>query len=266
VGGLAHYFEQEGIPTTLISLVRLHAETMRPPRALSVTFDFGRPLGTPGDPAAQRRVMLEALRLLERTDVPVLVDFVDDQGPAQTQTEDSLDGLACALPLRTEIRDLKETVRREMAGLRSLYETVAARSGGLPVGLLGLPIEVVAEFVLSFLDPVPADNPRPEMLLPHVLKLAVDDLVAFYNVATSARPGVTANAQRVSRWFWHEAAMGKAIQSVRSRLLMSEDPMVKAVAYLMVAWAQAEQPIELPKFAESYQSLIPATPSTGGDN
>jgi hypothetical protein len=179
------------------------------------------------------------------------------------QAEDSLAELACSLPLRTEIRDLKEAVRREMAGLRSLYETVAARSGGLPVGLLGLPTEVVAEFVLSFLAPVPADNPRPELPLPHVLKLAVDDLVAFYNVAASTRAEVAVSAQRVSRWFWHEAAMGKAIQSVRNRLLMSEDPVLKAVAYLMVAWAQAEQPIELPKFAESYQSLIPAIQSTG---
>lgn len=261
--GLAHYFEEEGIPTTLISLVRLHAETMRPPRALAVTFDFGRPLGTPGDAVAQRRVMQEALRLLERADVPVLVDFVDDQAPAETQAEDSLAELACTLPLRTEIRDLKETVRREMAGLRSLYETVAARAGGLPVGLLGLPIEVIAEFVLSFLDPVPAGNPRPELPLPHVLKLAVDDLVAFYNVAVSARAGVAASAQRVSRWFWHEAAMGKAIQSVRSRLLTSEDPLLKAVAYLMMAWAQAEEPIELPKFAESYQSLRQTLTSTG---
>jgi hypothetical protein len=263
VCGLAHYFEEEGIPTTLISLVRLHAETMRPPRALSVTFDFGRPLGTPGNPAAQRRVMLEALRLLERADGPVLVDFVDDQGPAEVQVEDSLAELACTLPLRTEIRDLKEAARREMAGLRSLYESVAARTGGLPVGLLGLPAEVEAEFVLSFLDPVPADNPRPDLPLQHVLKLAVDDVVAFYNVATSARADVAVSAQRVSRWFWHEAAMGKAIQSVRNRLITSEDQLLKAVGYLMVAWAQAEQPIELPKFAESYEALRQTLTSTG---
>lgn len=253
--GLAHYFEDEGIATTLVGLVRLHLEAIRPPRALWVPYDFGRPLGAPGNPAAQRRVMREALGLLERTDVPVLVDSVDDQAVAEAQEEDSLAELSCTLPSRTEIRDLKETARREMAGLRPLYEEVAARAGGLPVGLLGLPTEAVAEFVLSFLDPVPAENPRPDLPLPSVLKLAVEDLVAFYNVAASTRTDMAASAQRVSRWFWHETAMGKAIQSVRNRLLASEDPVLKAVAYLLVAWAQTEQPIELPQFMENYRRL-----------
>ena len=238
---------------------------MRPPRALSVTFDFGRPLGRPGDPATQLQVMRAALRLLDRTDVPVLVDFVDEQGPDVPQSEDALDGMACMLPPRTEIRDLKEAVRREMAGLRPLYETVAARPQGAPIDLLGLPIEVVAEFVLSFLDPVPADNPRPDLPLQHVLKLAVDDLVAFYNVAALARAGATSSPQQISRWFWHKAALGTAIRSLRNRLLVSEDPVLKAVAFLTVAWIQLDQPIEFPVFAESYEILkreaIMETPS-----
>lgn len=75
MGGLGHYLEDEGIPTTQISLIREHTAAMRPPRALWVPFDLGRPLGVPGDAALQRRVILAALGLLEAERGPVLRDF-----------------------------------------------------------------------------------------------------------------------------------------------------------------------------------------------
>ena len=32
MGGLAHYIEDEGVPTTQISLIREHTEKIKPPR------------------------------------------------------------------------------------------------------------------------------------------------------------------------------------------------------------------------------------------
>ena len=49
--------EAEGLPTTQISLVRMHTEVIQPPRALWVPFELGRPFGTPGEAAFQRRVI-----------------------------------------------------------------------------------------------------------------------------------------------------------------------------------------------------------------
>jgi tripartite-type tricarboxylate transporter receptor subunit TctC len=40
VGALGRWFEEEGIPTTQISLVREHTEAIQPPRALWVPFIF----------------------------------------------------------------------------------------------------------------------------------------------------------------------------------------------------------------------------------
>ena len=45
-----------------ISLIRVHTETIKPPRALWVPIDLGRPLGTPNDSAFQKRVLVSALR------------------------------------------------------------------------------------------------------------------------------------------------------------------------------------------------------------
>lgn len=48
---------------------------VRPPRALSVPWPLGFPLGAPGDGALQRKVLRALLSLLSRTDVPVLERF-----------------------------------------------------------------------------------------------------------------------------------------------------------------------------------------------
>src|SRR3984957_19054664 len=71
--------EERGFSTVAIASVRAQAEKTRPPRALWTTSQLGRPLGEPGDPAFQRRVLMAALRLLERTDGPVILeDFTED--------------------------------------------------------------------------------------------------------------------------------------------------------------------------------------------
>mgnify|MGYP003335126148 CR=1 FL=1 len=65
MGALGHYLEQGGIATTAISLIREHTEAIRPPRALWVPFELGRPFAVPHDAAFQRRVLIAVLRLLE---------------------------------------------------------------------------------------------------------------------------------------------------------------------------------------------------------
>ena len=84
MSALGHYLEEAGIASVAISLIRPQTENTRPPRALWVPFELGRPFGPPGDPAFQKRVLLTALRLLERNDGPVLIeDFPDDDPRAR---------------------------------------------------------------------------------------------------------------------------------------------------------------------------------------
>ena len=79
MSALGHYLEEEGIPTVAISLIRPQTEKTKPPRALWVPFELGRPFGPPSDAAFQKRVILAALRLLERERGPVVIeDFPED--------------------------------------------------------------------------------------------------------------------------------------------------------------------------------------------
>lgn len=69
--------EQEGIATISISIVREVTERERPPRAVFVPFPFGHPMGLRGDILGQRRVFLEALRVLVETTTPgTIVDLL----------------------------------------------------------------------------------------------------------------------------------------------------------------------------------------------
>ncbi len=79
MSALGHMIEEQGVATVAISLSRPHTENTKPPRALWVPFELGRPFGPPGDPAFQRREVLAALGMLDEGGGPVrIADFPDD--------------------------------------------------------------------------------------------------------------------------------------------------------------------------------------------
>ena len=61
---LAHVFEAEGIATVALGSIRKQIEGAAPPRGLWCDFPLGRPLGKPGDPEFQHRVLDVAVALL----------------------------------------------------------------------------------------------------------------------------------------------------------------------------------------------------------
>ena len=75
VGLIQGALEEAGIASVALSLLPEVTKKVRPPRTLFVPYPFGYPLGKPHDRTLQRQIILEALRLLERTDLPVFEDF-----------------------------------------------------------------------------------------------------------------------------------------------------------------------------------------------
>ena len=76
VGLAQQVVEARGIPTASITLLEDVTRKIRPPRALTVPYPLGFPLGEPGDAQLQRAILRALLALVERTDVPVLEPFV----------------------------------------------------------------------------------------------------------------------------------------------------------------------------------------------
>ena len=67
---LARTLEAAGLSTVVVTNSPFWAERIGVPRALAVEFPFGNALGRPGDVEQQRRVIEQALDVLEQADEP----------------------------------------------------------------------------------------------------------------------------------------------------------------------------------------------------
>jgi hypothetical protein len=64
--------EARGIPTVSVTMLEKVTEKIRPPRALSVPYPLGYPLGEPDNRGLQIEILRAMLALLARNDLPVL--------------------------------------------------------------------------------------------------------------------------------------------------------------------------------------------------
>lgn len=230
MSGLGHFFEDEGIATVSISLVREHTEVIRPPRALWVPFELGRPFGAPNEPAFQREVVRAALGLLESDDGPVLLADFPQDAPGAAEADGS--GWVCpvtlAPPPGPEETELAVALVNEIGQLTPWYAVALETRGRTTFGASGLTIEDAARFVAAFVDGAP-ENPRPDLPVAQVLKLAFEDLRAWYTEAATARPGAASSAA-VRDWFWGETTAGASLLRLHQALTKSEDKALKTFA------------------------------------
>jgi hypothetical protein len=195
--------------------VREHTETVRPPRALWVTFDLGRPMGIPDDPPFQRRVVKAALDLLARTDSPMIADY-----PEHVPEVTDFSGWACPINLAPSQVD---SLVAEIDRLATWYDRSVANLGRTTVGVSGLDMPAAGALVSRALD---GDLPEAQ-----ALKEAIDDLRAYYLEAASAFPDPGTSATR-KKWFWDETRLAQAILALQPKLAASADPQHKILANL----------------------------------
>ena len=224
---LGHYLEEEGIATVAISLIRPQTEHTKPPRALWVPFELGRPFGPPSDAPFQRRVILAALRLLERTGGPVVIeDFAEDDPRAQPD----LGWRPPALPASVDGSPafLAERLDAEIPLLQSAHARWLARHGRTAIGLSGLSIADCGRYVADRLRGKAPASPREGFSAPLMLRFAVDDVKAYY-LEVGAGAGKPSSRQ-LGDWLWNETAAGAAIHALRTACLASDDERLKLIA------------------------------------
>lgn len=199
-------------------------------------FELGRPLGVPNDAAFQKKVLLSALKLLEAPDGPVLSDFAEDA--PDIAVRDVV--WACPVNLTRQEADLSSTaalraaVRKEMFELRPWYDLALRTQQRTTVGVSGLEMGQIVEFIGAFLDGIP-ENPRPDIALAYTLNFAVDDLKSYYYEAATAQPGdLSPTSRDLDGWFWEQTAAAKLLLAVRDRCRESEDKMLQRVGNLLL--------------------------------
>ncbi len=236
MSGLAKFLEDEGLATALVALVRGQAERVAPPRALWVTFPLGRPFGVPDDAAFQTRVLRATLALLDRAEGPVLEDFPED-APDRTVDDDG-QGWVCPVrfpkaPAAGEGEPL-DAALREIDELAPWYRAGLDRRARTTVGASGLPPADAARLLARWTDGTAREDTPGGMKPADALRLASEDLKAYYIEAATARPGPDAG-EGVVAWFWTETAAADLIRALREACLAADDPAIRDVGDVMLA-------------------------------
>lgn len=228
---LGHLIEEGGVPTAGISLIRPHTEDIKPPRALWVSFELGHPLGVPDNADFQKRVLLALLKLLEAPGAPLLEDFPED-----APESDEITILACPVNFTQAAVETGETdqmqvaFRREMTAMRPWYDMAVAKRQRTTVGVSGIELEALCDFIYPFVKGEEPENPRDDMSLAYTLKLAVEDLKSYYIEGITAQPGQADTSSRVLRdWFWDETVAGKVLLAVKKFCEASTDETMKMI-------------------------------------
>jgi hypothetical protein len=211
--------------------VRDNTERIRPPRALWVPFELGRPFGAPNEPAFQTKVLRALLALFERTDGPVILEDFDEDAPAAAAADE--EGWSCPVSFPQPEDDAPEgllgQVRAEIEQLAPWYNLAVETRGRTAVGVSGLAITEAAEFLSGFLGGAP-ESPIPRASRAEALRLVCEDIKAWYFEAATARPGAGADSVTLANWFWGETAAGRLLVAIYPLCADCEDAEVRMLA------------------------------------
>ncbi len=186
---------------------------------------MGRPLGVPNDAAFQRRVLLAALNLLAAPAGPVLADYAED---APQVADDETGGFACPVSFGNPKLEtgLAGAVQQEVAALAPWYELTKRDRGRSVATLSGLSAGGAAKFLTDFIADPQSPGYREGISLELALRLAVQDIRAYYIESVAAQPGARA-ALDARNWFYRETAAGQMLFKLRDACLGSQNDTVR---------------------------------------
>ncbi len=208
MSALAHWFEQAGLHTVVIGLVRLHLEKMQPPRALWVPFELGRPLGPPSDQRFQTDVLRQALRLIETAEGPVLEDFPEDDPRSQPDPHWRPPATGEALSATDELKVLAPAI-----------DAFKRANGRTSIGVTGLGLEQCARIIdqtIATGHPVASEGDHSAMLQ---FRYACDDLKTAWSEAALAHG--KPSSRQLHDWFWLQSHLGQSLRRLRTDWLDS---------------------------------------------
>ena len=126
---------------------------------------------------------------------------------------------------------LGERLADEIAQLQAWHDVATAQRGRTTLGLTGLAPGQLGTYLGAWLGDAPAAAFREGIGPAAAIKLATDELKAFYYEAKSMQPGRRTPAD-IQNWFWTETAAGATFLALRDMAARSADPSMKGLATL----------------------------------
>ncbi|MEM7258217.1 MAG: hypothetical protein AAF404_12620 [Pseudomonadota bacterium] len=246
MSGLARLFETAGFSTVLVGFVREHIEAYQPPRALWLNFPMGRPLGKPNDPHYQKDVIRTAFKLLDEPTGPILKDYhhvipvkngrmgyaIPPDYVFTTSDIGNVDSLLAEV--QTEVNDLKPA-----------YDAAVAARNRTTVGACDLAVEELAPHIAEFVKGGKPKGARQGLARIPGLKLAIEDLQAYYTEARTHRDNID-DIELLGDWFWRETRAGLLIMWLEAVSLDSEDNVLRQIVDMSLVtprfWSEGPLP------------------------
>lgn len=195
-----------------------------------VSFELGRPLGVPNDPAFQSRVLRAALELMDAESGPVLRDYPEDVPPELASVD--FTGMSCPidLPQPSSVEHgIVEDLLLEIQQVAPWYDLAVSQRGRTTVGISDLDMEQAGRFLTGYIEDASTPAPREDLTTGRLLKIVCEDLKAYYSEAASAQPGMSASIA-VEHWLFNETVLGGLLWQLRNACTEHEDDETRYLA------------------------------------
>ena len=203
---------------------------MKPPRALWVPFDLGRPFGAANQPEFQTRVLLAALQLLERKDgQPILEDFPEQAPVLETDVQIPLTCPVNYFPDQDERPDSLGPILDELEQLKPWHEAYRRSRGKAASSVSGLELEQVIELLGELAAGNPAPEFKSELELREIIRLGCDDLRTWYSECMMGQPG-RGTHKEIEEWFRTSTAAAHLIATAAQKLRSHNDRWISMLA------------------------------------
>jgi hypothetical protein len=200
--------EAEGLATIALGSQRNQIVAAAPPRGLWCDFPLGRPLGRPGDPEFQHRVLARAFALLTST-APVMDVF------PETVDDGADEVIACPLPPASN--DGVHPAVAEAKGLRPAYERAVARFGNRAGAGRVVDADHVPEAIEAFVR-VASGTPWKSAGVPGIPARVAQDIRGYYETAAVVLVDHVPSAWAGTRWFFEGTEAGGVVLAARSAM------------------------------------------------
>ena len=132
------------------------------------------------------------------------------------------------------MENLVESFSKEFSQMKIWYDASLSRSNRTSTGVSGLLPEEAVAFILAFIKGEEPDRKNKNTSLPDTLRLAAEDIKAFYFEGISAQPGQATDSKTLADWFWGETHAALVINEVRKTSLKYDSKTMKLLGSLLL--------------------------------
>ena len=185
----------------------------------------------------QKKVIFSLLNLFESADGPVVIHDFSEDAP---ETDDDVEVLSCPVSFEEEKPADSDTLKtrfiREIQAMHPWYEMALKKRGRTTVGGSGMEISSLGEFLYSFVNGDVPDNPRDDVDISVTLKLATEDLKAYYVEGVTSQPGQESlSSNALKEWFWDNTTAGNVLLELIRSCSKSDNEMIRMTGSYFIA-------------------------------